>query len=384
MKKVFTLLLIVILVAGCRNKENVTIKGSFTGKAPVSVVLSRNDVDRAVVIDSVKVKKNHFSFKTKITEPEFFQVSIGKNDFVSLLASPGEKINLAFKGTPLINNYTVTGSKSSEQVQQLDLKLIETKNSLDSLRRVYKSLNNIELTSRGPALEKTYTDIIADQRLYNIRFILQNLRSMASIKALYQRIDENMYVLYQPRDLQYLKVVSDSLSAVYPESKHVKALLEDVKKELNQMYLNNLTSIAATKGVSKFNPILRNIYGERVSLESLRGKYVLLTFFATSSDASMKENDQLKALWNQYHNKGLEIYQISLDTDINRWISYVKYEELPWISVIEDDPANPAVAKSLAIASIPANFLIDREGNIINSNLHDRNLNIMMDQIFNK
>ncbi|HPT11166.1 MAG TPA: TlpA disulfide reductase family protein, partial [Bacteroidales bacterium] len=216
------------------------------------------------------------------------------------------------------------------------------------------------------------------------RFILDNFKSMASIKALYQRIDDNTYVLYQTRDLQYLKIVSDSLRTVYPESKHVKALVNDVKNELNQMYMDKLNRMAEGKSVARLDPNLFSIKGERVRLSSLRGKYVLLTFFSSASQDCLKENEQLRTLWNKYHSKGLEIYQISLDNDINRWAGYVRYEEIPWISVIEDNPADPAVAKALAITAVPENFLIDKEGNIINSSLHGRNLSIMMDQLFNK
>jgi hypothetical protein len=384
MKKLFILLLIVAVAGSCKNKSNVTIKGAFAGKAPATIILERNDLEKCVVIDTAKVKNNRFSFKTSITEPEFFQVRTGKNDFISILALPGENINLSFNGTPLVSNYTVTGSKGSEQVRELDLRLGQTHASLDSIRTAYRALSGAELTTMGPSLEKIYKSTVDRQRMYNIRFILNNFKSMSSIKALYQRIDENTYVLYQPRDLQYLKIVSDSLRTVYPESKHVKALINDVKNELNQMYMDKLNRIAEGKNVNKLDPNLISSKGERVRLSSLRGKYVLLTFFSSESQDCIKENEQLRTLWNKYHSKGLEIYQISIDNDINRWISYVRYEEIPWISVIEDNPNDPEIAKTLAISAVPENFLIDKEGNIINSSLHGRNLSIMLDQLYNK
>jgi len=384
MKKLFILLLIAVTAAGCKNKANLYIKGTFSGKAPATLILERNDIDKYVVIDTAKIRKNKFSFKTRITEPEFFQVRTGKDDFITLLAHPGDNISLSFNGTPLVDNYTVKGSKESEQLRELDLRLIQTHNSLDSIRKAYQSLSGTELAVKGPALENKYVAAVNRQRMHNIKFILENIRSMASIKALYQRIDENTYVLYQPRDLQYLKIVSDSLNAAYPESKNVKALTADVKNELNQMYVNKLSKIAESKSAVKLDPALINFKGERVRLSSLRGKYVLLSFFSTESEDCIKENEQLRSLWNRYHAKGFEIYQISLDTDINRWLSYIKFEEIPWVSVIEDDPSNPQVATSMAITAVPSNFLIDKEGNIINSNLHGRNLNIMMDQLFNK
>lgn len=384
MKKILFLLLLASVAAGCSNGKKVSIKGSFTGKAPKSVYLERNEIDKSVIIDSAKVKNNHFSFKTEITEPEFYQIRIDRNDFITVLAFPGEKINLTLKGTPLISNYSVTGSKDSEHVRDLEVRLYKTKQKLDSLRTIYNSLTEADLSVRGPMLQKEFTDIVNEQRMANIKFILANYKSMAAIKAVYQRIDENAYVLYQPRDLQYLKIVSDSLSTIYPDSKHVKALKENVKGELNQMYLNKLESMATESSTKNINPDLRNINGERVSLQSLRGKYVLLSFWTTTDEASVEENKLLRTLYKLYHNKGLEIYQISLDSDISRWRSYVKFEEIPWISVIEDDPLNPYYARTFAISSLPSNFLIDKTGEMLNANLHDRNLQIKMDQLFNR
>jgi len=384
MKKFLFLLLLASLLAGCNNDKKVVIKGSFTGKAPKSVYLERNEIDKSVFVDSAKVKNNHFSFRTQITEPEFYQVYVNKNDYITILALPGEKIKVSVKGTPMVCNYSVSGSKESEKVRGLEVRLYNTKKQLDSLRTIYNSLTNADVTVRGPILQQEFTKIVDEQRMENIKFILDNFKSMASIKALYQRIDDNAYVLYQPRDLQYLKIVSDSLKVLYPESKHVKALAENVKGELNQMYFNRLEALATKSTTLKLNPELRNIYGERVSIQSLRGKYVLLSFWASTDASSVEENKLLRALYNRYHSKGLEIYQISLDTDINRWRSYVKFDEIPWISVIEDDPFNPYYAKMLAIKYIPSNFLLDKEGAMINSDLHNRNLQIRMDQLFNQ
>ncbi len=385
MKKLFYLFIIIAVAVSCKNDKKVTIKGSFTDKAPKSVYLERNDLGNNIIIDTAKVKNNSFTFHTEIKEPEFYQIGIDEKDFISILALPGEKIRLSFTGSPMVMNYTVTGSEESDKVRELEQRLYNTKKKLDSLRIIYNALPEADLNTTGTVIQKEFTDIVNAQRMDNIRFILSNYKSMAAIKALYQRIDENAYVLFQPRDLQYLKIVSDSLGMLYPGSKHVIALKENVKQELNQMYFNRIEALAEEKGTPlKINPELLNVNGERVSIESLRGRYVLLTFWATASESSISENEFLKKLYKQYHSKGLEIYQISLDTDINTWRGYVKFEDIPWISVIEDDPLNPYYARTLAVTTLPSNFLFDKEGNIINSNLHGRNLQIRMDQLFNR
>ncbi len=384
MKKFVLFLFAAVAMAGCGEDDKVIIKGSFgEGKEGV-IYLDQSDVDRSTVIDSVTIKRNRFKFSAEITGPEFLQVRLDNNDFIGLLASPGEEISLDFASSPMVMNYTVSGSPGSELIRGLDQHLFKTKVKLDSLTAVYTGLSDEELAVQGASLEKAYVDAVEAQRKHNIEFILGNITSLASIKALYQRIDENTYVLYQPRDLQFLKIVSDSLSVKYPVSKHVRALKENVTSELNQMYIDRLTSMATEASPVKADPVLPDTQGKMIALSSLRGKYVLVTFWATTSDDCLAELSALKNIYSLYHSKGLEIYQVSLDADANRWRNVVKYEEIPWISVREEDPGNPAYAMAMNISRVPSNLLFDPEGNVINTNLFGRNLQIRMDQLFNK
>jgi thiol-disulfide isomerase/thioredoxin len=384
MKKFVLFLFVATALSGCGKDDKVVIKGSFgEGKEGV-VYLDQSDVDRSTVIDSATIKRNRFKFSTEITGPEFLQVRLNNNDFVGLLASPGEEINLDFGSSPLVMNYTVSGSSGSDLIRRLDQHLFTTKVKLDSLTKLYTDLSDEDIAIQGAGLEKAYVDAVEAQRKHNIEFILENITSLASIKALYQRIDENTYVLYQPRDLQFLKIVSDSLSVKYPVSKHVRALKENVTSELNRMYIDRLTSMAAQASPAKIDPVLPDTQGKMIRLSSLKGKYVLVTFWATTSEDCLAELSALKNIYSLYHGKGLEIYQVSLDADANRWKNVVKFEEIPWISVREEDPGNPAFAMAMNISRVPSNLLFDPEGNIINTNLFGRNLQIRMDQLFNK
>jgi thiol-disulfide isomerase/thioredoxin len=384
MKKFALFLFVAAVLAGCGEDDKVVIKGSF-GKAKEGVVyLDQSDVDRSTVIDSATIKRNRFKFSTAITGPEFLQVRLSNNDFIGLLASPGEDISLDFGSSPLVMNYTVSGSAGSDLIRGLDQYLFTTKVKLDSLTKLYTGLSDDEIAVQGAGLEKAYVDAVEAQRKHNIEFILGNITSLASIKALYQRIDENTYVLYQPRDLQFLKIVSDSLSVKYPVSKHVRALKENVTSELNRMYIDRLTSMATEVSPVKADPVLPDTQGKMIRLSSLRGKYVLVTFWATTSEDCLAELSALKNIYSLYHARGLEIYQVSLDADPSRWKNVVKFEEIPWISVREEDPGNPAYAMAMNISRVPSNLLFDPEGNIINTNLYGRNLQIRMDQLFNK
>jgi len=383
MKRLIFLFLAALTIAGCSNDNKVTIRGTLSDNTEDLAILEKSEVDHSTVIDSAVIKRGQFKFALEITGPEFLQVRFD-GEFIGLLAMPGENIDLSFGKSPVAMNYTVTGSPGSEEVRMLDLQLLKTNSRLDSIREIYSGLSDEEIASRGAGLEEAYVGIVDAQRNFNIKFVIENISSMAAIKALYQRIDENTYVLYQPRDLQYLKIVSDSLSVKYPVSRHVRALKENVTSELNRMYIDRMASLASQLPEANTTPALPDTKGNMVSVASLRGKYVLVSFWTTTSPECIAELPLLRSLYTKYHAKGLEIFHVSLDRDEEMWRNRVRFEEIPWISVREEDPLNPVYARLMNVQSVPSNILYDREGNIINTNLTGRNLQIRLDQIFNK
>ncbi len=242
----------------------------------------------------------------------------------------------------------VTGSEGSENVRMLDMRLAVAKRKLDSLKVVYNDASGKPgFDEKKPLLENEFSNILKELRKKNIEFIITNTRSMASLKAVYQRIDDNTYVLYEPHDLQYMKIVSDSLGRYYPGSKNVKALAEDLKNELNQMYSRQIQNLASKSPETKLDPDLKDISGKRIALSSLRGKVVLLTFWSVDSKECIAENLQLRDIYKTFNKKGFEIYQINIDESEQKWRDEVRFDELPWISTREDDPLNPANTHAL-------------------------------------
>ena len=385
MKRYLIFLLPLLVAGGCQSKNTFTINGVISKTENKTVYLNRVNVNTLVLIDSSKIRGNgRFSFRIMATEPDFYQLGYSDKDFITILAEPGEKIELVFTGDNLSRDYAVEGSEGSEMVRMLDTRLARTKSKLDSLSKVYKAASGEPgFDEKGPLIENEYNEVLKEIRKKNIEFIITNIKSMASIKALYQRIDDNAYVLYDPRDLQYMKIVSDSLGHYYPNSKNVKALAEDVKREMNQMYSRQLQNLAINSPEIKLDPDLNDINGNRIALSSLRGKVVLLTFWSVESKECIGENLQLKDIYKAYKSKGFEIYQISIDEDEEKWKAEVRFDELPWINTREDDPSNPRNAMLYNVKAVPANYLYDRDGTIVGSNLHGRSLQIKLNQLFN-
>ena len=385
MKKTLIFLILLLIIAGCQSKNAFTIYGTVKEFKNKTILLNKVNVNTLMFIDSSKIRSNgKFKFKIKASSTDFYQLGLSNTDFITILAEPGEKINLVFNGTNLSQNFTVSGSEGSEKLRMLDMRLARTKQKLDSLRTLYEAASKEPgFDTKGPLLENEYGNVLKDIRKKNIEFIINNIKSLASIKALYQRIDENTYVLYDPRDLQYLKIVSDSLGRYYPKSVNVQALAEDVKRELNQMYSRQYQELASSSPEIHLDPNLKDIKGNRISLSSLKGKVVLLTFWSVESKDCIAENLQLKDFYKTYNKKGFEIYQINVDENEGKWRAEVKFDELPWINAREDDPLNPINANLYNVRVLPTNYLYDRDGNIVGSNLHGKYLQIKLNQIFN-
>ena len=385
MKRFLILLLPFLILTRCHVKDTFTVNGVIDNQKQNYVYLNRVDINTPILMDSAKVsKKGAFRFKVIAAEPDFYQIGYSASDFITILAEPGEKINIRFNGKSLFEDYTVTGSTGSEQVRMLDSRLAETRKKLDSLRTFYENAaKEPGFEEKGPLLEEEFNNLVKDLRKKNIEFIITNMNSMASIKALYQKIDEGTYVLYDPRDLQYLKIVTDSLVRRYPNSRHVQALAQDLKNEMNQLYSRQIQRMADTMPKTKLDPDLNDINGKRIALSSLRGKIVLLAFWSAASKECVAENLQLKEFYRYYNKKGFEIYQINLDPNESDWKAAVHYDELPWISTREDDPLYPRYARLLNVKNLPANYLFNRNGDLIASNLHGKSLQIKLNQLFN-
>jgi thiol-disulfide isomerase/thioredoxin len=386
MKRSLLLLALVLVFTGCKDKNRFTVNGVIKDAGHKYIYFNRLEVDTPILIDSAKIKKNgSFRLSVKANAADFYQLGFNTTNFITLLAEPGEKINLLFNGKNLFEKYSISGSEGSQKLQTLDLTLADTKRKLDSLSTVYKKASGEPgFDETKQLLETEYLELIKAQRKKNIEFIITNTNSLASIKALYQRISPEAYVLYDRYDLQYLKIVKDSLTRHYPHSKQVQALALDFEKEMSQMVTSQIQQISRSIPNTKLDPDLKNIDGKRIALSSLKGKYVLLTFWSYQSKDCVEENLSLKEYYKLYNKKGFEIYQINLDENEATWKEAVRFDELPWISTREDNPQKPKFAMLFNVISLPTNYLFDKESNIIASNIHGRSLQLKLDQLFNK
>ncbi len=382
MKKTVFFVPLIFLFA-CSGKNTIRIYGNFTNAENEIVYLDEMSIIGSVNLDSVNLKKGGaFQFKFKADEPSFYQLKITPNNFITLLIEPGEKVHVESDRNFLPNGYSIEGSEGSELIKLLDDNLLKTQKTLDSIVIDYRSNMDKEgFDTLEIQLNEKYNTVLRQQRRFTIGFILENITSLASIKALYQQYDSVTYVLYDMKDLQYVKIVADSLKVHYPDSKHTRALIANLKSEMVRFNTHRINELISSSEPTVIDISLPTVEGDTIALSSLRGNYVLLSFWASWDEASIRENAELKSVYNQYHSRGFEIYQVSFDNDNEAWRRAIHFDELPWINVSDLDYPNSPVINRLNIQKLPANYLLDREGNIIGKDFTGRTLKIKLAQL---
>lgn len=382
MKIYYTLILAAIVLFSCNSEDRVTIKGSYPEGKGEMLSLEMLNINQLFPIDSFRVKNNGtYRFSFDLENPELILLKNKKGQIINLLPYPGDVIGIDIADSRFSTSYTIQGSPESEKIRSLVKKVERTKNRLDSISNL--AAQKEEIDDSDPLIEE-YAAVFKQQRKENIRFVIENLSSLSSIYALYQRVGPEQYIFNDIKDLQYLKIVSDSLKVKYPNSSLVASLIQDVDKRQQEYERLLLLSNANNAGLSEAGYIDLNIpdrEGNEISISSLKGKVILLNFWASYDQRSRESNLVLKSVYDKYHTKGFEVYSVSLDNNKAAWLDACRFEDYGWIEVCELSYPQSYAASVYNIQEIPTTFLIDREGNLIARNLYGKTLGTWLDNL---
>ncbi len=365
----------------CSNIKKVKIKGTLLNSKGQTMYFEEVDVYRVKLIDSLRLKnKGRFSFSAQTKIPQFYQLR-SDNEIISLLLEPGESAVISGDLSNLGETLLIKGSTGSQLINELSHKLRITKSKLDSLATNYNSSS--DETARKD-LSAKYEKVIEDHRRYSINFILNNYSSLASIRALYQEIQPQSYLFNKTRDIQFYKIVRDSLRKRYPRSNHVSVLNKYTSKLIQDYHTQKILSYVKQEDYALPEIALPDIRGDTINLLSLKGKYVLLSFWASWNVESVNANIKLKDVYDRYKHKGFEIYQVSFDKSIAHWKRAINFDELPWLCVNDSTYPDSRVVTRYNVNTIPCNYLIDKDmETIIAKNINSNALNRKLSELLN-
>ena len=220
---------------------------------------------------------------------------------------------------------------------------------------------------------------------YTRKYIDDNLTSLVSLFALYQQVAPREFILHSKEDIKYYIKVDSSMSLLYPDNELVISLHDQVQEMISSARAQDLISPISTEGNVAPEISLPNPDGDTIKLSSTRGSVVLLDFWASWCTTCRQENPNLVKAYDLYHSHGFQIYQVSLDKTREAWIKGIQEDHLErWIHVSDLKYWNSVVVMKYGIEDFPCNFLLDKEGRKIASNLEGEMLQEKLAQLFNK
>ena len=359
---IFAIAALMIAFTSCQ-RSKVNINGRFVGNEAEMVYLEHTTTLEQKLIDSVKLAENG-SFKLKIEDaantPALYNI-IYNGERVPLLLSAGENVTINAAGN-ILRNYTIEGSLESELIHTFNKNHIEGVIKLNDILSKYTSQDLSK--EQQTELAKQYTQLRNEIKRAQLRFIIENKENIAAVYALYQRLPNDQHLFNGDSDVIYYRTVADGIEQKYPNSPYL-TLLRSQSARMDAQ-LNLLTQM---KTVNFPEIAMQDMYGDVQRLSSLEGKVVLLHFWSVTVGNANAMNADLKEIYAKYKEQGFEIFQVAVDTSKALWINAVQEQKLPWISVSDLlGEASPTLG-AYNISKLPANFLIDREGNIIGKDL---------------
>jgi len=387
MKRSIPIMIVLIMtIAGFACTGNRTeISGHVIGGEGLTLTLERLDVNQTSLVDSLKLGKDgSFAIKIELEEPELFILKSDKGEIINLLLMPGDMVSVESSYESFGNGYTLSGSLESEGIRNLVEQLQLTRKDLDSLQVIAGSIGDPE-NPQMKLVRSAYAQAIIKQKRYTIKYLVEHMGSPSSVYALYQKYDDENLVLNEEGDLQYFKSVADSLEVTYPNSSLTRSLRADIKqREADFMEAAKLDTLLAMAGEEISGMLELSIPdrdGNKVELSSLQGKVILVAFWASGNKESVQAMLRLKPIYNKYHEKGFEIYAISLDNNKVNWMTAIDFNEFQWINVSELSFPESKAALLYNVTSLPTTYLINREGDILARNLYGRTLETWLDNL---
>ncbi len=356
------LLFLTILVASCGKSNEFTVEGVINGADGQTLYLTHVGLSSVDKIDSVKLNPSgKFSFKKpKTAFPDFYQIQLNGN-LINFAIDSTETITIQADAGTFATSYSIEDSENNKAIKNIALAQLDANQVISKLRKQHqdKQLSDEEFTVQIQEAIDNYKEIAT-------KYIYGAPMSTAAYFALFQTFDGLLlFDLYDSNDSKAFAAVATSYDYKYPESERAKHLhnlaLQSIKvtRAKRDVDFSNIE----TKEVSYLEIELPNVKGEKIKLSEIsQNKVTLINFTVYQAEWAEELNGYLDNIYQKYSNRGLTIYQVSLDTDEHLWknIAYTK----PWYTVHDPQSVYSKIAAMYNVKQLPCIYIIDKKGNL--------------------
>lgn len=365
----FAIALAVVAVLGMAscNEKKFHVNGTIGNAADSTLYFENMSLNGPVVVDSVKLSADGtFAFDDKApTAPEFYRLRIA-GQIINIAIDSTETVSVKAEYPGMASQYEVSGSEECSRIKELTLMQMSLQTQLNAIA------NNPQLGA--DAVNDSVARVVeAYKTRVKTDYIFKEPMKASSYFALFQTLNAGgqSVLIFNPRsseqDVKVFAAVATSWDTFYPneergENLHNIAIegMKDIRiiksKQAQGVIAANKVN---TTGIIDFT--LTDNKGQERRLSSLQGKVVMLDFHLFAGEKSLQRIMMLRELYNKYHAAGLEIYQVSVDSDEHFWKTQTA--ALPWISTRAGDDTR--VLQLYNVQQVPTFFLLDRNCNVV-------------------
>lgn len=342
-----------------------TVEGKIAAAPSSEVVFGLMADYQMLLVDTLRTSADSsYKFEIDLLEgdPEFiYMVREGQN-VASLILNAGDVVNVDVDAE---GNAVISGSEESVKFTQVQKEHAQMDAHFSEMMAELEAATS---DSKRQSLARKISKEYVSYNIQSRKYVVENSRSLSVISVLYRQLGD-LPVFSELTDALLFDSTADSLQKAYPDSRYAMALRVAADQKLSEMELQNM--IDQTEPIGYFDVELPDAEGQVKKLSDLDAKVILLYFWSASQPVQNIFNiENLKPIYESYHKKGFDIFQVSLDNDKVMWANAVKGQELPWTNVCDIRGGASPYISMYNLQALPSAFLISN-GELVDGEIVD-------------
>lgn len=339
-----------LFAGSCKNNNELVISGKIENAGEIKKVLL---YEADLLVDSAFLNEDsRFKFRRLAPDPNFYTLAIGEKNFL-VVGKNGDELELSTDYQDTTDTYQIEGSEDAKKIREVTKINAEFGKIYENIQERYAAAINANPGAKDSILNVLLPEFQANMDEYSVRtlkFVQENKDNLAGFFAA-GTVDQEKY------EAELIKY-SEEIAPLFPKNKAVQSFVNRMKE---------VKVVSVGQPAPDFEGMSPS--GKPLKLSDLKGKYILLDFWASWCVPCREENPNIVKQYNAFKDKGFDILGVSLDDDKGDWLRAITYDSLNWHHVSELKRWDSDIAKKYKVEGIPASFLLDPSGKIIAKNL---------------